>query len=640
MIKLTPLSNPTPLAKFAVVDIEARNWTELVVLGYFDGDNYLEFFSAKAFLEWLFSKSLKNTPQNVFAHFGGKYDFLFFIDAVIEMDGYEISNCIPRGSSLLSLDIEYGGRKISFRDTSAFLPFSLDRLTKKFGVEHKKKKFDFEEFNALKPGSKKYANRLKELRLYLKYDCKGLFEVIWKYAQNPRIKKAGFAYTSASLAIKLFRSYIDTPISGIYGAADQYIRKSYFGGRVEVFKPFFDNGIGTDEWGMEVIDKTAPNFGETLYGYDYNSLYPSCMADAGNGFPGGIEGITNKLDWNKPGFYWCKVFVPDQYMPPLPYLHQGKLIFPCGYLEGIWSVPELKNAVENYGVRIDRVKSGYRCHSIGNPFSDYIHDLYEERLKAKAEGDAITDIICKDGMNHLYGRFGLRKDRENFAFDENQKGFDGKWIIEKGSKNVRLGTIPIELTTSFSNIAIAAYVTSYGRIKNVNGAKNWAEKGLYYTDTDSYYSPLDLPSSKGLGELKREKPVNQACFLLPKTYLLKTSNKDFEITLEKDDPDNPTKTNKKVVMKGFNSRKIWRAFDIEHFKTALAGDLRLMQVTNDPKFATFKRALQKKKILTMLNAEIRGIKSKYSKRIVYKNSEGKYDTRPITINQQGDIKDG
>lgn len=620
MISLTPLTKPQPLSKFAVFDIEAQHWTDFDCLGYFDGTGYEEYFSVKAFLIALFKRAPSRIPQTVFAHFGGKYDFLFLIDALIEMDGYEITNCIPRGSSILSLDIEHSGRKISFRDTSAFLAFSLDSITKTFGVEHKKKKFDFDKYNALTKGTAEYVRMRKDLRLYLKFDCKGLYESVWKYAQNPQIQRAGFAYTSASQAIRLFRTYLQEPISGIYGAADQYIRKAYFGGRVEIFKPLFD----------------GPGY---IFEFDYNSLYPSVLANPNNHYPGGIAGLTDKIDFDSIGFFWVQVFVPEQYMPPLPYLHKGKLLFPCGYLEGIWSVAELKNAIEKYGVKILKVKSGYKCHNIGNPFTDYIQDMYAARLAAKEAKDGVTDIICKLAMNSLYGRFGLRKDRQNFAFDENQKGFDGKWTIERGIKNIRLGLVPVELTASFSNIAIAAYTTSYARIANLNGAAPWAEKGLFYTDTDSYYTPLELPSSSGLGELKKGKyEGTQACFLLPKTYIVKAAKKDFEIVLEGQDSDNPTKTDKKVVMKGFNSRKIWRAFDVDHFKTALEGDLSLLRITNDAKFATFKRALQKKKILTMLKSESRQINSKYTKRIIYKKPGGEYDTRPITVNQNGELK--
>ena len=198
--------------------------------------------------------------------------------------------------------------------------------------------------------------------------------------------------------------------------------------------------------------------------------------------------------------------------------------------------------------------------------------------------------------------------------------------------------MPVELTTSFSNIAIAAYTTSYARIVNLNTAAPFAEKHLYYTDTDSFMVTKKLPESKLLGGLKLEYTADQACFLLPKTYCVKTSKKDFSITLENDDPDNPTRTNKKVVMKGFNSRKIWRAFDVEHFKTALDGDLKAMRIENEPKFATFKRALQKKKILTMLEAESRKINSKYTKRVIFKNGRGEYDTRPLLITKTGEIK--
>lgn len=619
MIKLHPLKEGTPIGKFAVLDIEARNWLEFEVAGYFDGDSYIEFFSAKEFLRRIFTFKPNRIPSTIFAHFGGKYDFLFIIDALLGESGYEIQNCIPRGSSLLSFDLHFDGRKISFRDTSSFLPFSLDRLTKTFGVEHKKKKFDFDAYNRLDKSTAAYKKQFAELREYLKYDCKGLYEVIWRYVENPLIQRAGFSFTTASQALKIFRTYLKNPIPGIYGRADDYIRKGYFGGRTEIFKPLFD-GPGN------------------IYSYDINSLYPSVLANPKNDFPGGITGLTDKLNFDRIGFFWCIVFVPEQYMPPLPYLHEGKLLFPCGYLDGIWSVAELKNAVENYGVKIIKVKSGYECENIGNPFSEFILELYERRLKAKAEKDEVTDVICKLTMNSLYGRFGLRKDRENFAFDENQADFNGKWIIEKEGFNIRLGTIPVELTTSFSNIAIAAYTTSYARIQNVNLASPWAEKHLYYTDTDCFPTTMKLPEGKGLGQLKLEYTAQQACFLLPKTYIIKASKKDFKIVLEGDDPDNPTKTDKKIVMKGFNSRKVWRSFDINHFKTALEGDMSLMRIQNEPKFATFKRALQKKKILAMLDAETRQIRSKYTKRVVFKDRKGNYDTRPINLTKEGIAK--
>ncbi|MGE0175399.1 MAG: DNA polymerase, partial [Oligoflexales bacterium] len=280
----------------------------------------------------------------------------------------------------------------------------------------------------------------------------------------------------------------------------------------------------------------------------------------------------------------------------------------------------------------------YLCHNIGNPFSDFISEMYQRRLDAKKAGDMVTDTIAKLTMNSLYGRFGLRKDRENIAFDLNQTGFQGKWNIEKNGKKIRLGTVPVELTTSFSNIAIAAYTTSYARIVNLNTAAPIAEKHLYYTDTDSFHVNTKMREGKGLGQLKLEYKAKQACFLLPKTYIVKTEDKDFAITLETDDPDSPTKSDKKVVMKGFNSRKIWRAFDIENFKMALDGNLKSLRIENEPKFATFKRALQKGKVLALLDAESRKINSKYTKRVIFKNNKGEYDTRPLLVTKTGDVK--
>lgn len=617
MISLKPLSEGKNLGNFGVFDIEAHDWTKFLIAGFYNGETYLEYYSPRQFIKDIFTRAEFDNINTIFAHFGGKYDFLFIINQLIRMEGYIIENCIPRGSSLLCFDLVHKGKRVSFKDTSAFLPFSLENITKTFGVEHKKKKFDFDRFNRLKKKSREYMKMFKELKIYLKFDCVGLHESIRKYCQNPLIQQAGFASTTASQSLRIFRTYLNEPISGIYGNADEYIRKGYFGGRVEIFKPLFD--------GPGLINS-----------YDYNSLYPSILADPKNDFPGGVEGITDKLDFDSLGFFWCKVFVPEQYMPPLPYLHKGKLLFPCGYLEGVWSVAELKNAVEKYGVKIIRVKSGYKLRNIGNPFSDFIHEIYARRLEAKKQGDSVTDIICKLTMNSLYGRFGLRKDRENFAFDENQKEFAGKWNIHVFEKVIRLGTIPVELSASFSNIGIAAYTTSYARILNLNNAAPWAQKDLFYTDTDCYIRTGQMPENRELGGLKKEYSADQACFLLPKTYIIKSRSDSFEIVLE----NGVSKTNKKIVMKGFNSRKVWREFDLAHFKTALEGDLSMLKINNEPKFATFKRALQKKKILTMLDAESRKINSKYSKRRIYKAINGNYDTEPLIITSTGEIKNG
>jgi len=63
----------------------------------------------------------------------------------------------------------------------------------------------------------------------------------------------------------------------------------------------------------------------------------------------------------------------------------------------------------------------------------------------------------------------------------------------------------------------------------------------------------------------------------------------------------------------------------------LEGDLRRLSVNQEPKFATFKTALGKGKVLTMLPGTLRGIRSMYDKRIIIKSNYQKYDTRPHKI---------
>ena len=86
---------------------------------------------------------------------------------------------------------------------------------------------------------------------------------------------------------------------------------------------------------------------------------------------------------------------------------------------------------------------------------------------------------------------------------------------------------------------------------------------------------------------------------------------------------------KKVTMKGFDRQKT-KDFTVEDFQLGLEGDLRRLHVHQEPKFATFKTALGKGKILTMLPKSERMIRSLYDKRIIEKSGSS-YDTRAHKI---------
>jgi|SRR5215469_225797 len=89
------------------------------------------------------------------------------------------------------------------------------------------------------------------------------------------------------------------------------IKKAYFGGVTEVYKPI----------------------GKNLFYYDVNSLYPYCAL---NSIPGDkcifIEDCTNKgFDLNNLfGFYYCEIVTNNNYLGLLPVRTDSGLVMPNG----------------------------------------------------------------------------------------------------------------------------------------------------------------------------------------------------------------------------------------------------------------------------------------------------------------------
>lgn len=574
-MNLTPITQPKPSPKFQVCDIETMNWTKFIVLGYYDGQNYLEFRSLKKFL-----KHIKTKPeQNIFAHFGGKFDFLFILEAVLQDDSLQISNIIPRGSSILGLEVIHNGNKINFRDSAALLPFSLKSITENFGTEVVKGDWDHTKTRGYSAGLSKY----------LKADCISLYQSLEKFYSWPLIQASGPAYTMASQAMKVFRTFIKEPIQNLPKNSTEFCRKAYLGGRVEIFKPIFKG-----------------NQNEKLYEYDVNSLYPSVMRD----FPYPIDSGYGTFSRNKSrlGIYEARVVAPEGlHIPSLGIIEDCKYIFPLGTFRGHWTGVELDYA-EKLGYKIKIIR-GHEFKTKKMLFKGYVEALYDIRQTSPA--NSVSNVLAKLLMNSLYGRFGMNLSRENISFElkEGNKEYE---TLKIGNKKIQLFKEPVELD-SFTNVAIAAHVTSYARI-HMHKLMQECKNELYYTDTDSLFTTKRFTDSKNLGDLKRECEYESACFLLPKTYIA------------------TGKVKQKIAMKGFDKKKI-QNFSFEDFTEAFQGDLKRMRITSEPKFASLKSALAQGKLVTMKKGSDKQLRAIYSKRIILKNGE----TKPITLNGENEL---
>lgn len=626
---LEPLILPnTKPNVFAVLDIEAHKWINFKVLGFYDGEIFQEFRDLGEFFDFLvyeYSEQFDGDKKGkkkfkIFAHFGGKYDFNFLLEWLCVHAGkeWEVGELLPRGSGLLCFDAyfrkktkdgKYFDIAVSFYDSSALLPFSLANLTKSFDVPHKKGHVDFEKWDG---------KVTPDIIEYLKDDCRGLYEVLERFYNWPLIQFSGPSVTMASQALKVFRTFMEKPIYPLSKSADEFVRRAYFGGRTEIFKPYFESD------GKQM-----------LKAWDVNSLYPSVMMDFA--YPGNMDSFTYDYDPKAFGFFEAEVEVPDDmYVPPLgtiievptevkdnkgrvKVVSSKKFVFPTGRFSGYWSTKELEYA-RSVGVKIRKTGKGVIFKSAGFLFKDYIEQLYKMRLDAKKKGDGVTDILAKLLMNSTYGRFGLNTERESLVIDSGQEGVipDLEMKLGKG-KVFRLAREPKELNT-FTNVGISAWVTSLARIRMHEFYMKCGEN-LWYTDTDSLYTTKSFKDSGKLGELKFEGEFKKACFLLPKTYALESENEKHELV-------------KKITMKGFDRKKIAN-FTVDDFLTALEGDMRLISAKQPEKFSTFRTAMRKGKFLAMMEESDRTLKTKYDKRRIVKTRNG-YDTIPLHI-RNGEI---
>ena len=343
--------------KWAVADIESANWINFLVVGIYDGKHFRSFDSLSVFLDRLFRDFI---DYDIFCHFGGRFDFMFFLGEVLKHPEIKLGTIIPRGSGILCFDITRHGKTVTFRDSSALLPFSLKRITEAFAVEHKKQEIDYEKIKSVTP----------ELLEYLEYDCRGLYESIAKFYQWPVIAKAGGSYTLASQAMRVLRTYIESDLWFLSENMDARIRPAYLGGRTEIFKPVYEG--------------TKP-----LYCYDVNSLYPTMMHN--HDFPNAFEKGTNTFYEEKIGFYECEIDCPKMYLPPLGIVHQGKFVFPVGKFTGVFSIAEI-NYARTLGVRI-KTGYGYLFTSAGPVFRKFVGDLF--KIKRNAKPGSVDATIAK-----------------------------------------------------------------------------------------------------------------------------------------------------------------------------------------------------------------------------------------------------
>lgn len=325
--------------------------------------------------------------------------------------------------------------------------------------------------------------------------------------------------TLSSLSFAIYRSNFleNSKIPLINGEIYDFIKNSYSGGSVDVYKPFSKEN-------------------KEIKRYDANSLYPYAMKiyNMPVGYPTFFEGDVGKIDPNAFGIFEVEVEAPNDIKIPILQVRVKtkngyRTIAPIGNWKGHYFSGEIYNAMElGYKFKILR---GYLFEK-EDIFSKYVDFLYT--LKKESKKDSPDYLISKMLLNSLYGRLGMSPIMEKHIIVKEED------TIKLHNKHTISKVIPLlngkELISFFDNlnnnieetfipnknisIVVSSIVTASARIY-MSKFKKFSHLNIYYTDTDSIDVDQELdPKYVGeeLGQMKLEHTFKEAIFLAPKVY--------------------------------------------------------------------------------------------------------------------------
>lgn len=320
----------------------------------------------------------------------------------------------------------------------------------------------------------------KQCREYCQRDTEVTFKFTAEMLERYEWLGLKLRSTLPSMAMQLFKKLTPDKESAEHNFSQGVIdllRRSYYGGRVEVFKFKEIKGITNH--------------------YDVNSLFPSVMR--GNIYPDlSTWRKTKKPDFSREGVCSGFVQIPNNRICCLPVRYENEILFPYGSVEGVWTYPEIRKLLE-LGGKIEPTDA-VEFRETEKPFDEFIDFCYSNRLKAASELDK---VFWKLMMNSLYGKFGQSRGITTIYFDRKKRQVSEREISSESKT---------------SNVIWSAYVTSYARLRLLDYLRG--TENVYYTDTDSLFTPGDLDTSTKLGELKLEGTYSRCEFKGNKIYVV------------------------------------------------------------------------------------------------------------------------
>jgi hypothetical protein len=273
-----------------------------------------------------------------------------------------------------------------------------------------------------------------------------------------------------------------------------YALYCYYGGRFEVLKR---------------------GFFRKVYQYDINSAYPfyiSKLVDPNKG-----EWIkTRDIDYSADyGFAKISIkYYENDLISPIPFRTDSMVIYPnfSETTEYYLTFPELKTA-ERLGLEFD-VLDSWAFYGTGEPLFPQIAEIYEQRKRAKAEGDKALELVLKILMNSLYGKFAERKAKLKASLKP-----------AEGSKEINLGDCKFYVLESnkpgiLFNPVLAAYITALTRVQLVQTCMHHFDDIIMFATDSILTTKPFIPESEKLGDWKLEMS-GEAVVLMTGVYTIR-----------------------------------------------------------------------------------------------------------------------
>lgn len=538
----------------------------LLTFAYYDSLNQIKYFKTlinldllkskgadlaiKDLLERFFTEMLKAKIKNhvIFMHNLGKFDGFHLITHFVKNTELvtNLSTISDKNNAYIQIQCKIYGMKLIWKDSLRIFPISLDKFCRNMNVDGKLSKYR-RIYNTFKLFRFKFIT--EQWINYGIQDSIALLQAL-KKAQNIYIENYNVDITSiwstSTLALKIFRQdFLNVTIPSLSSSSDFYIRKAYYGGATD---HYIQRGVN-------------------IYIYDINSLYPDTMLK--NPIP------LNPLQYYKDmrnidfnnffGFCVAKIETPTNLkIPILPYRKDtGELCFPLGIWTGVYFSEELKK-VAKYGYKITPIEGWEFSKLI--LFDKYVIHFYDIKKNAKSDAEK---FIAKMQLNQLYGYFGRSRELiiTKYVNKNELENLVKSSIIRKlievnddlfivsitaninykiiNELNMKLDNKIKEFNYNSikSNVAVAAAVTAYARMKMID-FKMSSDFNILYTDTDSIYTDKPIPKhliGNEIGLFKNElegKAINniikEAIFIGNKQYIYKYIDlKGKDITVSK-----------------------------------------------------------------------------------------------------------